>query len=219
MAVVAEGRVVATDAAAIRVVVADSRRLIAEALASVIAGADAAIEPVTVVTGRIAVAAVARSAPDLVLVGVGSDVPGSLAFIDALAPFVPAPRIVLIADAASHELITAVLERGLGGLLLTEHPADALAASLRHIAQGRAVLPSGWQGALARLPDCPLDTLSERQLEVLRLLAEGRSYEEIGQALFITVNTVKFHTRSIFERLGVHNRTAAARVLAQSTSG
>ena len=68
---------------------------------------------------------------------------------------------------------------------------------------------------LADEKDDPLESLSERQLEVLGLLAEGCSYEEIGARLFITVNTVKFHVRSIFVRLGVGNRMAAAHVLAQ----
>jgi LuxR family transcriptional regulator, maltose regulon positive regulatory protein len=53
-----------------------------------------------------------------------------------------------------------------------------------------------------------------RQLQVLKLLADGYSYEEIGARLFISLNTVKFHVRSIFHRLGVRNRMAAARVLA-----
>ena len=51
-------------------------------------------------------------------------------------------------------------------------------------------------------------------MEVLLLLADGCSYEEIGARLFISLNTVKFHVRSIFLRLGVRNRMAAARVLA-----
>ncbi|MBV8947229.1 MAG: helix-turn-helix transcriptional regulator [Solirubrobacterales bacterium] len=68
---------------------------------------------------------------------------------------------------------------------------------------------------LADEQDDPLESLSERQLEVLRLLADGCSYEQIGTRLFITLNTVKFHVRSIFERLGVDNRMAAARVFAE----
>jgi DNA-binding NarL/FixJ family response regulator len=51
-------------------------------------------------------------------------------------------------------------------------------------------------------------------MQVLTLLADGYSYEEIGARLFISLNTVKFHVRSIFLRLGVRNRMAAARVLA-----
>jgi DNA-binding CsgD family transcriptional regulator len=63
--------------------------------------------------------------------------------------------------------------------------------------------------------------LSSRQREVLRLLAEGRSNREIADALFISVNTVKFHLRSIFRELGLRNRVQAAQRYAEhaATSG
>src|SRR5436309_2984758 len=63
--------------------------------------------------------------------------------------------------------------------------------------------------------DNPLESLSDRQLQVLKLLSEGLSYEEIGARLYITANTVKFHVRSIFLRLGVRNRVSAARMFAE----
>ena len=81
------------------------------------------------------------------------------------------------------------------------------------VADGRAVLPTGWKRAIAAERDDPLVTLSKRQMEVLQLLAQGCSYEEIGMRLFISLNTVKFHVQSIFSRLGVRNRMAAARIL------
>jgi len=59
--------------------------------------------------------------------------------------------------------------------------------------------------------------LSDRQMQVLELLSEGYSYDQIARRLFISVNTVKFHIRSIFSQLGVRNRVAAARLLAQKT--
>jgi two-component system nitrate/nitrite response regulator NarP len=195
-----------------RLAVADSRRLIAEALSLAIGG-EPAFEVVATMWGEIAPREIADSEPDLVLVGVGADEERPLALIDALARRLPAAEIVIVADAPSRRLLGAVLERSLGGLLLTDHLAASLVSSLTHIARGQAVLPSGWHAALSRPSSEPLDSLSDRQLEVLRLLAEGCSYEEIGGRLFISVNTVKFHTRSIFERLGVHNRMAAARVL------
>jgi two-component system nitrate/nitrite response regulator NarP len=76
-------------------------------------------------------------------------------------------------------------------------------------------LPGDWQTVLATHGDDPVDSLSDRQLEVLRLVAEGHSYEEIGKRLFISANTVKFHLRSIYMRLGVRNRVAAARMLSE----
>ena len=55
--------------------------------------------------------------------------------------------------------------------------------------------------------------LTDRELEVLKLVAQGLSYEDIGSRLFISPNTVKFHLRTIYLRLGVRNRVAAARLL------
>jgi len=199
--------------ATLRLAVADPRRLIAEALALAVLG-EPTFEVVATVWGEISPRMLAETSPDMILLGVSADEERALVLIDALTRHLPTAEIVLVADAPTRRLLGAVLERSLGGLLLTDHPATDLVASLAHIARGQAVLPSGWQAALARPSSEPLDSLSDRQLEVLRLLAEGCSYEEIGSRLFISVNTVKFHTRSIFERLGVHNRMAAVRLLA-----
>jgi DNA-binding NarL/FixJ family response regulator len=136
----------------------------------------------------------------------------------ALRELLPTVHIVLMADAMSREIVAAVLDRSLAGLLLTAHPSEDLTSSLSLISQGRSVMPTGWQAVLASDHSGPLDSLSDRQLEVLRLLAEGCSYEEIGRRLFISVNTVKFHTRSIFERLGVRNRMAAVRILTDAST-
>jgi|SRR5579875_716570 len=197
----------------LRLVVADPRRLIAEALALAVLG-EPTFEIVATLWGDLQPQAIAEVSPDMVLLGVGADEERALVLIDALDRHLPSAEIVLVADAPTRRLLGAVMERSLGGLLLTDHPASDLVASLAHIARGQAVLPSGWQAALARSSSEPVDSLSDRQLEVLRLLAEGCSYEEIGSRLFISINTVKFHTRSIFERLGVHNRMAAVRLLA-----
>jgi DNA-binding NarL/FixJ family response regulator len=202
------------SSAPIRVVVVDPRPLIADALAQVVAGAGFGL--VTTVSGDLSMAPIAAGGQELVLVGVGADPHAMLGQVRTLALRIGGASIVLIADALTPELVTCVLDQSLGGLLLTEHPAEDLVTALRHIARGRAVLPAGWQGELAAGPAGPLDMLSERQLEVLQLLAEGCSYEEIGARLFISVNTVKFHMRSIFERLGVRNRMAAVRVLSEA---
>ena len=122
---------------------------------------------------------------------------------------------MIVADALEPALVSFVLDQGIGGLLLSDAAARDVATCLEHVAHGRAVLPSGWQGALSADRNDPLGTLSERQMEVLVLLADGFSYEEIGARLFISLNTVKFHVRSIFVRLGVRNRMAAARLLAR----
>jgi DNA-binding NarL/FixJ family response regulator len=201
----------------VRVAVADRRRLIAEALAALIADRDGFL-----VTGALvaegAVELVAQQQPDVVVVGASADPRPAMELVRELRRRVPRVGIVIVADALEPALVSFVLDQGIGGLLLSDAAARDVAACLDHVAHGRAILPSGWQGALSADRNDPLDTLSERQMEVLVLLADGCSYEEIGTQLFISLNTVKFHVRSIFVRLGVRNRMAAARVLANSRS-
>jgi DNA-binding NarL/FixJ family response regulator len=198
----------------LRVAVADRRRLIAEALAALIADR----EEFTVtgaVAGDGAVASLAEQHPDMVVVGAGADPREAMDLVRELRRKAPGVEIVIVADALEPALVGFVLDQGIGGLLLTDAAGREVVACLDHVAHGRAVLPPGWQGALYADRNDPLDALSDRQMEVLTLLADGFSYEEIGARLFISLNTVKFHVRSIFLRLGVRNRMAAARLLAR----
>jgi DNA-binding NarL/FixJ family response regulator len=200
----------------VRVAVADRRRLIAEALAALIADRDGfAVTGAIVAEVMVAVEAIARQQPDVVVVGAGADSRPAMDLVRELRRQVPRVEIVMVADALEPALVSFVLDQGIGGLLLSDAAGRDVAACLEHVAHGRAVLPSGWQGALSADRNDPLDTLSERQMEVLVLLADGFSYDEIGTRLFISLNTVKFHVRSIFVRLGVRNRMAAARLLAR----
>jgi DNA-binding NarL/FixJ family response regulator len=199
----------------LRIVVVDRRSLVAEGLARIVAGGHG-IDVASVVPEPSAAATIAAHRPDLVLIGVGPEPRPALTLAAGLAARLGGGAIVLIADALSPQLVTGVVDHSLGGLLLTDHLAGDLADTLRQIARGQTVLPAGWQAQLAPPALGPLHALSARQLEVLELLAEGCSYEEIGARLFISVNTVKFHMRSIFERLGVRNRMAAVRVLSQA---
>jgi DNA-binding NarL/FixJ family response regulator len=80
---------------------------------------------------------------------------------------------------------------------------------LRQVLDGNVVYPCGLLTRLAT-PREP-ELLSDRQREVLEQVALGRSNDEIARRLFISRNTVKFHLREIYTRLGVHNRVEAAR--------
>jgi DNA-binding NarL/FixJ family response regulator len=202
---------------AVRVAVADRRRLIAEALAALIAGWEGFS-----VTGAIAgdspVNAIAEQHPDVVVVGASADSRPARELVRELRRRVPTVEIVIVADVLEPALVSFVLEQGIGGLMLSDAAGRDVVTCLDQVAQGRAVLPPGWQGALSADRNDPLAALSERQMQVLVLLADGCSYEEIGTRLFISLNTVKFHVRSIFLRLGVRNRMSAARMLANGNS-
>jgi DNA-binding NarL/FixJ family response regulator len=201
------------EASAIRVAVGDERRMIAEALAALVSTMSG-FAVTAVVAGEAGVCTIVAKPPDLVLAGVDAGSGAGFALVRSIRARMPEVQIVIVADVLQPDVVKLVFDQRLGGLLLTDMSAPCVATSLDEVAHGRAVLPVGWQQMLSHEHDDPLESLSERQLDVLRLLADGVSYEEIGTRLYITVNTVKFHVRSIFARLGVCNRTAAARVFA-----
>ncbi|HYZ80555.1 MAG TPA: response regulator transcription factor, partial [Solirubrobacteraceae bacterium] len=166
-----------------RVAVADRRRLIAEALGALIA--DRAGFAVTgVVAGDAAVTAIVDQHPDMVVVGAGADAQAAMDLVRELRRRAPGVQIVIVADALEPALVGFVLDQGIGGLLLTDSAGREAVACLDHVAHGRAVLPPGWQSALFADRNDPLDALSSRQMQVLTLLADGFSYEEIGARLF-----------------------------------
>jgi len=200
----------------IRVVIGDRRRLIAEALAALIGELDG-FTVTGVVADDEAVATVVAQQPDLALIGVGTDRTGAIELVRSLSSRAPGAEIVLVAEAVEPDLIRFVVDQQLSGLLLTDATGSDIGACLEQVAHGHAILPFGWRQALRSERNEALESLSGRQLQVLTLLADGCSYEEIAERLFITVNTVKFHVRSIFIRLGVRNRMAAARVLTKRT--
>jgi two-component system, NarL family, nitrate/nitrite response regulator NarP len=202
----------------IRVAVADARQLIAEALGALVATMEG-LELVEVFDGTEALPAIVARHPDVLLVGIGTDPTEAFDLVRSLRGIALNLEIVLVADVLTPELVTFVLEHHLNGLLLTDTPPVDLAACLDRVASGHAVLPANWHAVLANRRDDPIDSLSERQLEVLTLVAEGCSYEEIGARLFISANTVKFHLRSVYMRLGVRNRMAAARMLTEHGGG
>jgi DNA-binding NarL/FixJ family response regulator len=128
----------------------------------------------------------------------------------------PEARIIVLADGLDHRLAAAAREGDVDGIVLTRCAGAELASAIKQVAAGHAVFPAGWLSRARRAAAAsdPVAGLSPRQREVLELLALGMDNDQIAARLFISRNTVKFHVRTIYERLGVHNRVAAARVLA-----
>ena len=198
----------------VRVAIVDDRRLIGESLAGLVRVLDGFVVMGTY-NSDAARTEIAAHCPDLLLVAVGADGNNALELIRALRDRGVDLKIVLLADVLAPGLAALVLDERLNGLILTNTPASDLATCLDQVRHGHAVMPADWHRALAHSRDDPLESLSERQLEVLELVSEGCSYDEIGARLFITANTVKFHLRTIYLRLGVRNRVAAARLLSE----
>jgi DNA-binding NarL/FixJ family response regulator len=124
---------------------------------------------------------------------------------------IPVAVVVPVLDAAA---IGYAVETQVEALLPRDERPSAIFAALRQVAAGHVLLPRGWQQALAaeRAAHAVLDGLSRRQREIFELLAEGRPNHEIAHRLSISVNTVKFHVRCIYEQLGIRSRLEAARM-------
>lgn len=126
----------------------------------------------------------------------------------------PKLKIVLLCDGLTPAIVRcAIVERVEGVVLKSDSPEEVILA-LHHVLEGRAVMPSGWQTVpIDPEGGAPIESLSAREREVLELAAGGMRNREIAERLMISSNTVKFHLRTIYSRLGVTNRVQATCVL------
>jgi DNA-binding NarL/FixJ family response regulator len=106
--------------------------------------------------------------------------------------------------------ILAAIEAGATGYLLKDAPTDELARAIRTAAAGEVALGADVQRRLLGRMRTPATNLSARELEVLRLVAAGRSNDAIARELFVSVATVKSHLAHINTKLGTQSRTEAA---------
>jgi DNA-binding NarL/FixJ family response regulator len=120
-------------------------------------------------------------------------------------------KVVVLVSRVDGAVTRALVRYGVRGVILRSAPSLDAISVLRQVADGHVVFPSSVMAHLAR-PD-EVAELSARQREVLELLALGASNSEIAGRLYISSNTVKFHLREIYGRLGVRNRVEAARLL------
>jgi DNA-binding NarL/FixJ family response regulator len=120
----------------------------------------------------------------------------------------PDLKILLLCEVATPAVVRCAIEEQAEGVVLTSDTVEETILALRHVLEGRAVMPVGWQAASLQEDD-PRAALSEREREVLDLLTSGMSNKEIATHLTISVNTVKFHLRTIYSKLGVCNRVQA----------
>ena len=121
-------------------------------------------------------------------------------------------KVVVLTTYETDADILRAVEAGAAGYLLKEAPPDELFQALRTAATGETVLSPQVATRLMRRFRSPQLEPSQREIEILELLAAGRSNREISRALFISEATVKTHLAHVYDKLAVDNRTAAVRV-------
>lgn len=136
----------------------------------------------------------------------------------------PAVRVVVVAATRDRALVLDALCAGVHGYIPKDAPVDEMLAALRMVLAGQMYVPLLLSDLNARNDDATTDSpahdavLTDRQYEVLKLLAAGRSNKEIARLLCIAEGTVKVHIAAAFRMLGVHNRVSAAAALRARTS-
>jgi len=196
-----------------RVLIVDDHAMLASSLASMIDG-----EPDMTVVGAVtsldeAKPYVAQEKPDVVLLdhrlpdGLGAHAVG------ALLALCPTARIVILSAAADDSAVLVATEQGASGFLSKTAGVEELLSAIRVVAAGDVVLaPSLLSRLLPRMGSTQMSdrtTISVRELEVLRLLAEGITTKEIAGQLHLSVNTVRNHVQNILGKMGVHSKLEA----------
>ena len=205
----------------LRVMVVDDHPLVRAAVARAIDGPD-----MTVVaeasTAEEALALAPRIAPDILLLDIALPGMSGVELVRELAPRLPATKIVMLTVSSADRDVADAMRYGASGYLTKDLAPEALARALRATQTGELIIPRRLAARLlARMSrrtmaetiinDAPMDRLTTRERDVLRLLADGLGDRDIAAALTISRRTVETHVSSILRKLDVRNRSEAAR--------
>jgi len=174
--------------------------------------------------GREAVEAAARFRPTVVLMDIRMPELDGLQATRRILADDDTARILILTTFDLDEYIYEALRAGASGFVLKDDPPEQLLAAIRTVAAGDALLsPAVTKRVIRQFARIPrpspprqLDELTERELDVFRLIARGLSNAEIGQQLYISDTTVKTHITHILQKLGLRDRVQAV-VLAYET--
>jgi DNA-binding NarL/FixJ family response regulator len=192
----------------IRVLIADDHGVVREGLASMINRNRADMTVVGEASnGREALELWKQEQPDVTLLDLRMPEMDGVDVIREIRATDKSARIIVLTTFDGDEDIYRAIRAGAKGYLLKDITREALMDSIRRVHMGETCVPLH---LIAKLTDrVSGETLSERELEVLRLMAKGKSNKEIASALFISEGTVKSHGKSIFAKLNVSSRTEA----------
>jgi DNA-binding NarL/FixJ family response regulator len=198
-------------------VVADDHPAMVEAVSDVLA--ESGLEVVgRARNGEEALAKIEQRRPQVALVDVRMPRIGGIEVARRAAGIAPETAVILYTAYGDRALLTEALDAGARGFVLKEAPIGDLARAVSLVAEGGTYVDPVLAGYLAQSHAADkLPSLTQREREVLRLLADGNSNEEIGKQLFISPETVRTHVRKAMDKLDADTRTqAVATALRQS---
>lgn len=168
--------------------------------------------------GKEAIRLAEQLRPDVVLMDLKMPEMDGVAATRELRQRHPNTRVLVLTSFAEDNMVQGALQAGATGYLLKNVSVSELATAIRAAHAGRMTLSSEATEALvhaAAHPIVPADELTEREREVLALMVDGLSNQEIADRLFLSLGTVKFHAGNIYSKLGVDSRVAAVTMAIQ----
>jgi DNA-binding NarL/FixJ family response regulator len=197
----------------LRIIIADDHRLTLNGIRHALEGVDDIEVVGETQSGTDVPRLVDQTQPDMVLMDVWMPGLDGLSALNIIRRHHPTVKVVLLSAHAEPEKIKEGLDRGAVAFIVKSVNPEDLPSALRHAFEGTVYsFPAAGLGAAqSAVPLADRCELTERELAVLRAVASGLSNKAISREMWVTEQTVKFHLTNIYRKLGVPNRTAAAR--------
>ena len=209
----------------IRALIVDDHALFRRGLEMVLAAEDD-IELVGEASdGAEAVEKAAESLPDVVLMDIRMPKSSGIEACRAMKEAAPSSKIVILTISDEEEDLFEAIRAGASGYLLKDIPLDEVAEVVRAVCGGQSLINPSMAGKLLtefatlakrddeeRAQQVPAPKLTDREMQVLKLVARGMNNRDIAKELFISENTVKNHVRNILEKLQIHSRMEAVMI-------
>ncbi|MAC76989.1 MAG: DNA-binding response regulator [Rhodobacteraceae bacterium] len=194
-----------------KILIADDHDLVRDALVAFVEAAGD-IQTATAPDLDTACTLVRSQGPfDLVLLDLNMPGMNGLDGLDRALRLEGSPRVALISGQASRDIAEQALERGAAGFVPKTLPAKSLVNAIKFMAMGEQYAPVGFMTSEPAACDHPLvASLTEREMQVLKGLTEGKSNKEIARDLDLSEPTVKLHVKTMYRKVGAANRTQAA---------
>ena len=213
-------RTARADLDPVRVLICDDHALFRRGLVMVLASEDGIEVVGEAEDGVDAVRKAEQLAPDVVLMDVRMPRVGGIEATRTIAEVLPSAKVVMLTVSEEENDLYEAIKAGAMGYLLKEISVEEVSGAIRAVVSGQSLISPlmafkllGEFAALARRADeshaAPVPRLTEREVEVLELVAQGMGNREIAGELFISENTVKNHVRNILEKLHLHSRMEA----------
>jgi DNA-binding NarL/FixJ family response regulator len=201
--------------ARIRVLIADDHAIVREGVRALLNLSDDIEVVGEAANGQEAVEAARTLSPDVILMDIAMPGLGGLEATIEIRRENPAARILVLTQYEDREYIRRFLKAGVSGYVLKKSAGADLTAAIRAVQRGGLVLdPEVAREAMREQASSagpggsdPYDTLTDREKQVLKLVAEGRSNKEVADLLDISVKTAMSHREHIMQKLGLHSRT------------